>query len=366
MLEEHDAAAGFFPDRGWAETNLDLIEDLHDDGYIVGVDGPPIDRPTKRNLVEWRRTVRSTERVLTRAGVDPRPFLLPSPGSPEVEVLRVAGRLGYRGLRPGVHPGEGSARAIAREVIDAVEPGSIVRLNLDKPSHRAALPKIMAGLERMKLATASLRRLLNVDGVPWHKDLVPGWEGPRIKDLQRRLTELRYDPGPIDGVYGAGMIHAVTAFEKVHGLERDGILAPADHELLLLAKPPVPPERADDTYIDVDITRQVLFEVRDGKLYKVLPISTANGAAYTSKSGGTAIAHTPRGTYSIYSKISGYRTSYLGTLYAPSYFYGGYAIHGSSSVPPYPASHGCIRIPMHSTDAFFARNGIGTPVYVHD
>jgi lipoprotein-anchoring transpeptidase ErfK/SrfK len=115
----------------------------------------------------------------------------------------------------------------------------------------------------------------------------------------------------------------------------------------------------------VDITRQVLFEVRGGEVIHTLPVSTANGATYESRS-GLATAYTPRGRFSIYSKTPGWRTSYLGSLYNPSYFYGGYAIHGSASVPPYPASHGCVRIPMHSADDFFARNGIGTEVLVHD
>ena len=39
-------------------------------------------------------------------------------------------------------------------------------------------------------------------------------------------------------------------------------------------------------------------------------------------------------------KINGVRVSRLGELYRPAYFVGGYAIHGSPSVPNFPASHG--------------------------
>ena len=31
-------------------------------------------------------------------------------------------------------------------------------------------------------------------------------------------------------------------------------------------------------------------------------------------------------------------------MYRPNYFYGGYAVHGMTSVPAYPASHGCVRM----------------------
>jgi len=33
-------------------------------------------------------------------------------------------------------------------------------------------------------------------------------------------------------------------------------------------------------------------------------------------------------------------------MYYSNYFIGGFAIHGYVDVPPYPASHGCVRVPM--------------------
>ena len=36
-----------------------------------------------------------------------------------------------------------------------------------------------------------------------------------------------------------------------------------------------------------------------------------------------------------------------------SYFIGGYAIHGYSSVPNYPASHGCLRVPIPNARQIF-------------
>jgi lipoprotein-anchoring transpeptidase ErfK/SrfK len=169
----------------------------------------------------------------------------------------------------------------------------------------------------------------------------------------------------MDKRYGAMTQHAVFAFEKVEELELDGLVGRRELRAILHSSAPKAPERAVDDFIDVDIGRQVLFEVRGGRVVHTLPISTGNGLSYSSTS-GLAIAHTPRGTFQIERKIAGWRVGYLGAMYYPSYFSGGYAIHGSLSVPPYPASHGCIRIPMHSTVGFFERNPVGTEVFVHD
>ena len=48
-----------------------------------------------------------------------------------------------------------------------------------------------------------------------------------------------------------------------------------------------------------------------------------------------------------------------------AYFDGGIAMHGLDSVPPYPASHGCVRISMPEAPAVYAFVSVGTPVYVY-
>ena len=40
------------------------------------------------------------------------------------------------------------------------------------------------------------------------------------------------------------------------------------------------------------------------------------------------------------------------------YFTGGYAIHGNPSVPPYPASHGCVRVPMWVAPRLYATDSV--------
>jgi lipoprotein-anchoring transpeptidase ErfK/SrfK len=183
--------------------------------------------------------------------------------------------------------------------------------------------------------------------------------------MQRRLTDVTFDPGPIDGVFGQMTLDAVLAFEKLHDLTRDGVMQPPELRRLAKAPRPTAPARAVATFVDVDVERQVLLEVVDGIVVQTLAVSTGNEALYRSAS-GMAVAHTPRGAFTILRKIEGWRVGPLGPMYYPSYFYDGYAIHGSSSVPAYPTSHGCVRIPIHSTIGFFERNPVGTPVFVHE
>ena len=47
-----------------------------------------------------------------------------------------------------------------------------------------------------------------------------------VLDLQRRLSALGFDPGPLDGVWGRRTIAALTAFQRTRGLVPDAIVGP--------------------------------------------------------------------------------------------------------------------------------------------
>ena len=81
--------------------------------------------------------------------------------------------------------------------------------------------------------------------------------------------------------------------------------------------------------------------------------------------GDVRVAVTPLGGFQIQRKIDAWRKSDLGLLYRPAYFIGGYALHGAPSVPPFPASHGCIRITIAAMDRWFDRLPVGTPMLVY-
>jgi len=175
---------------------------------------------------------------------------------------------------------------------------------------------------------------------------------------------LRYDPGNPDGRYEAGTTHAVMAFQKVVGLPRTGAVTPDTLAALNQARDPAPLlPTGGATRIEVDLPRQVLLFYSEGVLTRILSVSTGNGKRYCAK-GRCGVAVTPSGSYRIDRKVKGKRISHLGVLYNPLYFKGGYAIHGAPSVPAHPASHGCVRVPMHSSRWLLDNVRPGTPVYL--
>jgi lipoprotein-anchoring transpeptidase ErfK/SrfK len=187
---------------------------------------------------------------------------------------------------------------------------------------------------------------------------------PQVKALQERLAELGYDVGTPDGKWGAQTSYALMAFQKVEGLSRDGQDGPQTQAALATATKPGPmvPGGAP-TRIEIDVDRQVLFHWVNGSLARILPVSTGNNEAYCVD-GECSVAVTPGGNFRIGRKAVGLEVAPLGELWWPMYFNGGIAIHGSPSVPAYPASHGCIRIPMYAAPTFYNQVAPGTRVHV--
>jgi lipoprotein-anchoring transpeptidase ErfK/SrfK len=76
---------------------------------------------------------------------------------------------------------------------------------------------------------------------------------------------------------------------------------------------------------------------------------------------------TPDGRFRVQSKsVMHYSKLYANAPMPYSVqFAGNYFIHGFSSVPSYPASHGCIRVPLNGeAQAFYNWVSVGTPVVV--
>ena len=193
---------------------------------------------------------------------------------------------------------------------------------------------------------------------------VPGAPAYDVAAAQRRLNELHYYIGPPDGKIGAAYRSAVMAFQKVHGLGADGNVG--EQTLAAMAAPVTPALKGGPANrIEVDLTKQVLYLVEGGQLMRVLPISSGSGQAYKQKSGATARSLTPVGWFKIERRIKGERKADLGILYDPMYFYRGWAIHGSNSVPAYPASHGCVRVTRADAIWLFNRVPNGMPVYLY-
>jgi hypothetical protein len=176
-----------------------------------------------------------------------------------------------------------------------------------------------------------------------------GSHGPSVRILERRLADLRYAIRGVNTFYSYDTSDAVLAFQKVHGMARTGRVDRAFWRRLQTAQVPRP-RYGGGHHIEVDKSRQVLFEVDQGRVVRVVHVSTG------------ATGNTPVGRWHVYSKVPGFLPS--GMFYS-SFFLRGFAIHGYPSVPAYPASHGCVRLPMWIAPSIFAANSYGETIYVY-
>jgi hypothetical protein len=115
------------------------------------------------------------------------------------------------------------------------------------------------------------------------------------------------------------------------------------------------PQQAAGKWTEVDKTNQVLRAYAGDKLVLESPVSTG-------KEGHA----TPNGTFAAGEKFPMHHSDLYDNAPMPYSVQigGGYFIHGFSSVPAHPASHGCIRLPMEQAKRFFDWVEPGTPVIV--
>ncbi len=191
---------------------------------------------------------------------------------------------------------------------------------------------------------APVHALLELDIVM--PELALGDHGLSVRLLESRLVALHYAVQR-DGLFGSDDVEAMYAFEKVEGLARTGTVDAAVWRRLEHAQ--VPHARYGGDHVEIDKARQVLFVVRDGKV--ALTVATSTGAT----------GNTPLGEWHVYRKVAGFDW----VLYYPSYFLRGFAVHGYPDVPPYPASHGCARIPMWIAQTVYGDIPDGSAVYVY-
>ncbi len=187
-----------------------------------------------------------------------------------------------------------------------------------------------------------------------------------VRQAERWLSELGYWTGPVDGTWDGASRHALIAFQKVQRARPTGVLTRAEYNALSVAAPLRPRQPAAGLHIEVDIARQVLFLVdAAGKVGNILPISSGTGKLFREKGYPETRAVTPCGRLEVFAKATGWKKSPLGELHNPMYIVGGIAIHGSEDMRTYPASHGCIRIPMFASHRLPKMVPKGTPVYVY-
>lgn len=252
----------------------------------------------------------------------------------------------------------------------AAGPGGVTTVTTASPiassGRPAPAPSVLQAGKVETSTTTSSSTTTTAAPKPMDDDqLTAGERGAEIALLQLRLIELGYRPGTPDGSYGAATSSAVMAFQKHEGLGRDGTAGPEVIERLKAPSGAGPHDATGGPRIEVDLDRQIAFVIIGG-VVSTINISSGNGETYqvpgTNK---TAVAYTPTGSYRVGLRIDGPEHGKLGVLYRPLYFTGGWAVHGSTSVPAYPASHGCVRTSYADQDWLFDQFPSGAAVVVY-
>jgi hypothetical protein len=179
-----------------------------------------------------------------------------------------------------------------------------------------------------------------------------GSRGVRVRMLQRGLRRLGYAGLSPTGYYGPGTSRAVLAFRKVNHLARTGYASRLVFRKVFerrgtfrLKYPKA------GKHVEADLSRQVLVLARNGRAVRIYHTSS-----------GKASTPTVLGSFRVYRKSPG--TNSHGMVHS-SYFIGGYAIHGYHSVPTYPASHGCLRVPIPNAWAIYSWVDFDDQVFVY-
>ena len=191
-----------------------------------------------------------------------------------------------------------------------------------------------------------------------------GARGPAVLAYEARMKALHLDPGPVDGVFDQDTQYAVTTVQKYFGLPRTGVInTGVDFALTHFTYSPAEPNSEPDR-VEIDLDRQTLTLYTNWQPQLLTTTSTGSGEHFCGGVDGCQYAITPTGHFHFYDLIKGWQKGKLGTMWNPYYFNGSDAVHGLDSVPAYPASHGCARIPMHIANYFYTLVHQGESVFV--
>jgi hypothetical protein len=226
--------------------------------------------------------------------------------------------------------------------------------------------------------------------------LAKGTQSAEVKMVQQRLNDLHFDVDKVDGIFGNNTEMAVWAYQalilNLRGKDISGSVSPElwdrmQEPLGLANKRP----DATSTHVEVFLAAQAMALYVKGDLRLITHISSGTGEVWSAvpriipRPGSTTtstiagqrpqkirgLSITPGGVYKVNYKRDGWYDVTLGRVFNPIFFNAGIAIHGYEEVPKNPASHGCVRVPMHiakylpdlihERDQVFVWDGVAEP-----
>jgi peptidoglycan hydrolase-like protein with peptidoglycan-binding domain len=230
-------------------------------------------------------------------------------------------------------PVDNGAAGVATVKVKSAKPGSLAL----KVSHKAT-------------ATVPTLRSKTVRVTVVRPSATMGSSGPAVRFLQSKLASMQYVTSR-SGVYDAATGRAVMAFRKITGMSRVFTANEEVFKALLSGRGKFKVRHpGDGRHVEARLNQQVLALINGSKVERIYHTST-----------GAPATPTIRGKFRVYMKTPG--TNAKGMLDS-NYFIRGYAIHGYPSVPPYNASHGCLRVPLANARSIYNWLRIGDVVWV--
>jgi hypothetical protein len=166
-----------------------------------------------------------------------------------------------------------------------------------------------------------------------------GSRGPFVELIQQRLAAMHFYI-PQTGVYDTGTGLAIDAYHRLlhrgtsEGLDGSTISYLLDGFGAFKVRFPSHGQHAEG-----NLSLQLLALIDGSKVVRIYPISS-----------GKPSTPTILGDFHVYSKVAGYLPD---GMYFSNFFIRGYAIHGFNPAPDYPASHGCMRVPIVDAISIF-------------
>ncbi|MFI5026799.1 MAG: L,D-transpeptidase [Solirubrobacterales bacterium] len=186
---------------------------------------------------------------------------------------------------------------------------------------------------------------------PVFPDLDPGNRNSNVRLFNKLLDKEGYFTSH-GSKYNDGTARAVMAFRKVNNKSRSFNASPEIFKTLADGKGGFRLKYPGaGHHVEVDISRQVMVLADNGEAKHIFHVST-----------GAPSTPSDRGTFRFYSKDPGYNS--LGMYYSV-YYNRGEATHGYHSVPPYNASHGCIRNPIPNSVFIYNWISLGNTMHVY-
>lgn len=177
--------------------------------------------------------------------------------------------------------------------------------------------------------------------------------GRVVRGFKRNLSKLGYVPGG-GSCMSDRADRAVLAYRKANGRGHNQHAGPAIVKRVFAGKGRyrIRHEGAGE-HVEVNVGKQVLvFANKKGRAVETYHVST-----------GKSSTPTVTGRFKFYLRQPG--TNSHGMVHS-TYFHGGYAVHGYASVPAtYPASHGCVRVPIPDALHIYNKIDIGETIFVY-